>query len=126
MANNAAPTVFDLGDSNRGVVQGPVATVSRNNEFRAAVVGVRDTPQVPELFQLVDQLRRRRQAQLGARRKFGQPPALPADVAPDLQMRPADVAIATLGHRLAELAAKFAQQLDQQLPDRLTIGWQTP
>ena len=123
VADETSPVVLDLGDAHRGRRQRLMAALGRHDQLGASVAGVGHPCEVAEFGELVDQFRGRGQAEFGERRQFGQSLALSADVAPDLQMRPAHIAVAALGHRFAEFAPKLVQQTHQQLSDGEPISF---
>ena len=115
------PTTLDVGNAATGGGHRIAPALGQVDELGAAVGGVRPPGQIAHLLEVVDQLRRRGQAQLRAVRQLGEPDAADADVAEDLHVGIADVAVARLGAWSREVESKLAKQPHQQLADGLTI-----
>jgi hypothetical protein len=77
------------------------------DQFRPSVGGVGAAIQVTEVLQIVHQFGGRGQAQLGPRGELGESYAVDADVAEDLQVRLAEVGIATLGRGREQFGPKL-------------------
>ena len=92
------------------------------DQLRPTVGGIRPTGQVAHVGEIVDELGRRRQAQLCPIRQLGEPDATHSDVAEDLEVGFADVAVSGVGARRAQVVAELAEQPDQQLSDGQPVG----
>ncbi len=91
-------------------------------ELGATVGRIGSTGQIAEVDEVVDELRGGGQAQLRAVCQLGQPNAAHPDVAEDLEVRFADIAVSGVGPRCGQVIAELAQQPDQQLSDGLPVG----
>jgi hypothetical protein len=77
-------------------------------------------------LELVHQLRTRRQAQLRLAGEFGQSDAVDADIAPNLQMRKADINKSPIGlPRGKELRPEVGEESDQDLSDCEAVTWES-
>ena len=125
-AHDLRPSALDVGHAATGRGHGIAPALGQVDELGAAVRRIRPSDQVPHLLEVVDQLRGRGQAQLGSVGQLGEPDSADADVAEDLHVGIADVAVARLGAWSREVESKLAQQPNQQLADGLTIRRQIP
>lgn len=116
--------LLDLGDPVAGVVECLPAAPGREDQLGPPVVRVRAAFQVTELLQLADQLGGRGQAQLRPAGQVGQPDAVDADVAEDVQVRRPYVGVAVLGRGGGQLGPELAQQPYQELADGGPVGRQ--
>ena len=73
--------------------------------------------QVAQVGEVVHELGGGGQAQLRAVRQLGEPDAAHPDVAEDLEVRLANVAVAGVGAGSGQVISELAKQPDQQLPD---------
>ena len=109
--------LFDFGDPVASVVECCAAAGGREDQFGPSVGGVRPAFHIPELLQVVDQFGGGGEAQLGAGGELGQPDAVDAEVAEDLQVRHLQVGITAVGCGLEQLGPEVPQQPSQRLPD---------
>ena len=114
--------MFDVGDAIARIGHHLAAPRGQVDQLRPTVGRVRPTGQVAHVGEIVDEFRRRGQAQLRPVRQLGEPDATHSDVAEDLQVGFADVAVSGVGSRRAEVVAELAEQPDQQLPDGQPVG----
>ena len=91
--------------------------VGQVDQLRPAVGGVRATRQIAHVGEIVDELGRRRQAQLCTVRQLGEPDSAHPNVSEDLEVGFADVPVSGVGARCGQVVAELAQQPDQQLSD---------
>ncbi len=129
-AKRSGPTIWtmllDLGDPVAGVVECLAAAGGGEDELGPLVGAVGPAFQVAEILQVADQLGGGGQAQLGAGGQVGEPDAVHAEVAEDVQVRFAQVGVAMPGRGLEQLGAELPEQPDQQLADGEPVGRQIP
>jgi hypothetical protein len=94
------PVLLDLGDPVAGVVERTAAAGGRKNELGPLVGAVGPAFQIAQRLQVADQLGDGGQAQLSPARQVGEPDAVHADVAEDVQVRLPQVGVAVPGRGL--------------------------
>lgn len=117
-----APSLFETGDRMAGLVEQPATARRRHDQLGSSIGGIRLPVEVAECLQLVDQLGAGGQAEVGARRKLGEPDPVDAHVAPDRQVREPELRELDIAVGLGEqLGAEPLQEPDEQLTDGQSI-----
>jgi hypothetical protein len=114
--------LFDLGDTVPRVLQGTKTTMGREDEFGAAITGVRPALEVSQLLKLADELRRRSQAELGLGSEVRKTDSIDAEVAEDVEVRLAQIRVAVLGSWGKQLDPELAEEAPQELPHRQPVS----
>ena len=122
LADDLRPSVFDVGDASSGIGHQCLAPLRQVDELCAAVGRIGSTGQISQVDEVVHQLRGGSQAQLRPVGQLGEPDAAHPDVAEDLEVRLADIAVSGVGTWRGEVVTKLSQQPDQKLPDRQAVG----
>ena len=120
-ADQRRPSPLDVGHPVAGIGHQIASALGQVDQLGAAVGRIGPPGQVTHVGEVVDQLRRRGQAQLRSVGQLGEPNAAHPDVAEDLEVRLAHVPVAGVSAWGGEVVAKLPQQPDQQLPDGLTV-----
>ena len=111
-----------LGDSRTvKLVDAALSALGEDDEFGPTVRGIGAAVEVAERHELVHEFRRRCEAELSTGGEVGEADVAGGDVAEDLHVRFADVAVAEIGPRGSELDPELVQQSDEQLSDRLAV-----
>jgi hypothetical protein len=114
--------LFYLRDAIPGVLQGAKAPLGWEDELGTAITGVWPAVEVSQLLKLVDELRRRSQAELGLGGEVSKADSIDAEVAEDVEVRLAQIRIPMLRSWGKQLDSELAEEAPQELPHRQPVS----
>ena len=121
-----APSLFELGHSLSGGVEGLAAFSGREDQLCPTVGGIGTPFEVAEMLELVDELGAGSKAQLRLGGEVGQPDAVDTEVAPHLEVGETDVDEPAVYLRTGEkLRPELVEQPAEDLADGETVAWES-